>query len=216
MVFTHFRNPKSVVRMWALSTSSHKPTRPPSPRWRTFEVRASFRVLWWPRRHPPQQYILHIYLKRIMADDNWWGYDRRWHGIGGWSANFYVLFATFLVLRSLRVSCILLSWHKYISYILDWGGISNFTTVDTPLQRNVKFLPTDGELRYFQSQPITHTWSVNLFACAFRGHLSYDVGIVSQFVDSPRTDHNVALFHMLASLHGVVTCSLFFLATSPL
>ena len=110
---------------------------------------------------------------------------------------------------------VLLSQQKYLSDILNQAELTDNTTVDTPLQQNVKLCSTDGEPL---SDPTRYRHLVGqlVYLCISRPDISHAVGIVSQFVSAPRSVHYAVLLRILRYLRGTSTRSLLFPATSKL
>ena len=89
-----------------------------------------------------------------------------------------------------------LSQSKYASDLLSKAGIINNKTVSTPLEYNAKLTPLDGE-------PISETTRYRLlvgsliYLTVTRLDFSHAVGMVSKFMDAPRSVHYVAVLRIL-------------------
>ncbi|KAK8946453.1 hypothetical protein KSP39_PZI007004 [Platanthera zijinensis] len=110
---------------------------------------------------------------------------------------------------------ILVSQQKYISDILSVAALTDNRTVDTPIELNLKLLPTGGEplpdvSRYRQLVGML------VYLTMTRPDIAYAVSFVSQFVQAPRSAHYSAVLRILRYLRTSVNRSLFFSATSPL
>ncbi|KAK8933736.1 hypothetical protein KSP39_PZI015982 [Platanthera zijinensis] len=110
---------------------------------------------------------------------------------------------------------ILVSQQKYISDILSVAALTDTRTVATPMELNLKLLPSDGEplsdvTRY------RRLVGMLVYLTMTRPDIAHAVSFVSQFVQAPRSAHYAAVLRILRYLRASVSRSLFFSATSPL
>ncbi|XP_038973589.1 uncharacterized mitochondrial protein AtMg00810-like [Phoenix dactylifera] len=108
-----------------------------------------------------------------------------------------------------------LSQAKYASELMSRAGLTNSKIVDSLLEMNVKFLPTDGE-------PLTNATLyrqlVRSLICLTitRPDISYAVILVSQFMHAPRSTHYIAVLRILQYVKGILFHGLLFSAHSTL
>lgn len=130
-------------------------------------------------------------------------------GSGFWK---YQSFALLLILEIFEVS-FSLSINISIFLSRDQAALSNCNRAETPLRSNVKLWSTNGE---HLPDPTLYThffvsWSI----IAFPNRLLLMLLVsLSQFIDARWSEHYVVLLLILRFLHGKVTCSLLFVATS--
>ncbi|CAJ2652486.1 unnamed protein product [Trifolium pratense] len=109
----------------------------------------------------------------------------------------------------------LLSQSKYIANILEQARLSNTRAVDSPLELNVKYVPSDGVPL---SDPTLYRTLVGslVYLTITRPDIAYAVHVVSQFVVSPTTVHWAAVLRILRYLRGTQFQSLLFPSSSSL
>ncbi|XP_026450884.1 uncharacterized protein LOC113351015 [Papaver somniferum] len=104
---------------------------------------------------------------------------------------------------------------KYASDIISRAGLTDSKIVDTPLEMNVKFSPTDG--KDFPNPTLYRQLVGSLnYLTITRPDISYAVHVVSQFMDAPRTSHFDAVFRILRYVKGTLYQGLNFSSTSYL
>ncbi|XP_026384497.1 uncharacterized protein LOC113280067 [Papaver somniferum] len=109
----------------------------------------------------------------------------------------------------------LISQVKYVSDIISRSGLTDSKMVETPLEMNVKFSPTDGK---YLPNPTLYCQLVGSFnyLTITRPDISYDVHVVSQFMDAPRTSHFVVVLRILRYVKGTLYQGLNLSSTSYL
>ncbi|CAJ2639186.1 unnamed protein product [Trifolium pratense] len=109
----------------------------------------------------------------------------------------------------------LLSQSKYIANILEQAGLSDTRAVDSPLEMNVKYVPSDGVPL---SDPTLYRTLVGslVYLTITRPDIAYAVHVVSQFVVSPTTVHWAVVHRILRYLQGTQFQSLLFPSSSSL
>ena len=89
-----------------------------------------------------------------------------------------------------------LSHAKYAYDLLFKAGITDNETISTPLEYNAKLTPLDGE-------PISDATCYHqlvgslIYRTVTRSDISHAVGMVSKFMDAPRSIHYVAVLWIL-------------------
>ena len=85
-----------------------------------------------------------------------------------------------------------LNQHKYIQDLIELAGLKDATTVDTPMEVNVKYRKDKGELL---PDPFLYRQLVGslIYLTITRPDISYVVHIVSKFMQSPRHLHLAAV-----------------------
>ncbi|KAJ9567342.1 LOW QUALITY PROTEIN: hypothetical protein OSB04_003308 [Centaurea solstitialis] len=109
----------------------------------------------------------------------------------------------------------LLSQTKYISDLFERARHSDKKTVDTPLETNVHYTPTDGVPLSDPSLYRTIVGSL-VYLTVTRPDIAHAVHVVSQFVTTPTTVHWGAVLRILRYLRGTQFQSLLFPSTSSL
>ncbi|CAJ2636330.1 unnamed protein product [Trifolium pratense] len=109
----------------------------------------------------------------------------------------------------------LLSQSKYIANILEQARLSDTRAVDSPLELNVKYVPSNGVPL---SDPTLYRTLVGslVYLTITRPDIAYAVHVVSQFVVSPTTVHWAAVLRILRYLRGTQFQSLLFPSSSSL
>ena len=89
-----------------------------------------------------------------------------------------------------------LSQAKYASDLFSKAGIIDINIIFTPLEYNAKFTPLDGE-------PISDATRYRqlignlIYLTVTRPDISHAVGMVSNFMDAPRSVHYATVFRIL-------------------
>ncbi|KAJ9566549.1 hypothetical protein OSB04_002515 [Centaurea solstitialis] len=109
----------------------------------------------------------------------------------------------------------LLSQKKYISDLFERARLSDKKTVDTPLETNVHYTPTNGVPLSDPSLYRTIVGSL-VYLTVTRPDIAHTVHVVSQFVTAPTTVHWGAVLRILRYLRGTQFQSLLFPSTSSL
>ncbi|KAL7582342.1 hypothetical protein Lser_V15G41880 [Lactuca serriola] len=109
----------------------------------------------------------------------------------------------------------LLSHTKYISYLFTHAGLSDNRTVNTPLETNAQYSPTDGVP--LSDPNIYHTVVGSLvYLTVTCLDITHAVHIVSHFVTAPTSVHWGAVLRILIYLRGTQFQTLLFPSTSSL
>ena len=95
------------------------------------------------------------------------------------------------------------------------AGLQDFTSVDTPLEVNVKYRRDEGELLPDPTMFRQLIGSLNYLTIT-RPDISFAVQQVSQFMQTPRHLHLAVVHRIIRYLRGSVSRGLFFPAGSPL
>ncbi|KAG9457992.1 hypothetical protein H6P81_002500 [Aristolochia fimbriata] len=103
---------------------------------------------------------------------------------------------------------------KYASDLVSRAGLSDNKTSDTPLELNVKFRSSDGELL---ADPKLYRQLVGglLYLSITRPDI-YAVHVVSQFMAAPRSVHYAAVLRILRYVKGTLLQGLLMSSASPL
>ncbi len=112
-------------------------------------------------------------------------------------------------------SGIFLHQHKYTKDLIALAGLENSTSVDTPLEMNVKLHNSEGDLL---SDPLLYRQLVGSlnYLTITRPDISFAVQQVSQFMHSPRHLHLAAVRRIIRYLRGSPGRGLFFPTGSSL
>ena len=108
-----------------------------------------------------------------------------------------------------------LSQAKYAFDLLSKAGITDNKTVSTPLEYNAKLTPLDGE-------PISDATRYRqlvgslIYLTVTRPDISHAVGMVSKFMDAPRSVHYAAVFRILRYVKGTLYHGLHYFFRSSL
>ncbi|XP_030959104.1 uncharacterized protein LOC115981055 [Quercus lobata] len=108
-----------------------------------------------------------------------------------------------------------LSQAKYASDLLSKAGITDNKTVSTPLEYNAKLTPLDGEpisdaTRYRQLDGSL------IYLTVTRPDISHVMGMVSKFMDTPRSVHYAAVLRILRYVKGTLYHGFYFLLGTSL
>ena len=99
--------------------------------------------------------------------------------------------------------------HKYIQDLITLAGLEDTSSVDTPMEVNVKYRKDEGDLL---EEPTLYRRLVGslIYLTTTRPDISYVVHQVSQFMSSPRHLHLAAVHHIIRYLRGSPSRGLFF------
>ena len=102
--------------------------------------------------------------------------------------------------------------HKYIQDLITLAGLEDTSSVDTPMEVNVKYRKDEGDLL---DEPTLYRRLVGslIYLTTTRPDISYAVHQVSQFMSSPRHLHLATVRRIIRYLRGSPTRGLFFLPT---
>ncbi|KAL5752556.1 hypothetical protein ACOSQ2_023063 [Xanthoceras sorbifolium] len=108
-----------------------------------------------------------------------------------------------------------LSQAKYASDLLTKAGITDNKTVSTPLEYNAKLTPLDGELISDATRYRQLVGSL-IYLTVTRPDISHAVGMVSKFMDAPRSVHYAAVLRILRYVKGTLYHGLHYSSRSSL
>ena len=94
-----------------------------------------------------------------------------------------------------------ISQRKYTLDILTDTGMLNCKPVDTPMDPNVKLVPTQGELLRDLRRYRRFVGKLNYLTIT-RSNISFPVSVVSQFLQSPCDSHWDAVVHIILYIKG--------------
>jgi hypothetical protein len=105
--------------------------------------------------------------------------------------------------------------HKYIQDLITLAGLEDTSSVDTPMEVNVKYRKDEGDLL---DDPTLYRSLVGIliYLTTTRPDISYAVHQVSQFMSSPRHLHLAAVRRIIRYLRGSPNRGLFFPTGSSL
>ncbi|XP_035829962.1 uncharacterized mitochondrial protein AtMg00240-like [Helianthus annuus] len=109
----------------------------------------------------------------------------------------------------------LLSLTKYISDLFQRARLSDNRTIDTPVETNARYSPTDGVPLSDQSLYPTIVGNL-VYLPVTRPDIAHAVHVVSQFVTTLTSVHLGAVLRILRYLRGTRFHSLLFPSTSSL
>ena len=112
-------------------------------------------------------------------------------------------------------SGIFLNQHKYTQDLISLAGLQDSSSVDTPLEVNVKYRSEEGELLPDPSVFRQLVGSLNYLTIT-RPDISFAVQRVSQFMQTPRHLHLAAVRRIIRYLRGSPGRGLFYPTGSPL
>ncbi|KAL3502083.1 hypothetical protein ACH5RR_036532 [Cinchona calisaya] len=114
-----------------------------------------------------------------------------------------------------RPQGIFLNQQKYIQDLVDVAGLTNTTSVETPMEINVKYRRDEGELL---EDPTFYRKLVGslIYLTITRPDISYAVHIVSKFMQAPRHLHLSAVRRIIKYIHGTPSRGLLFPSGSTL
>ncbi|XP_026419899.1 uncharacterized protein LOC113315869 [Papaver somniferum] len=102
---------------------------------------------------------------------------------------------------------------KHANEIIHRAGLTENNTVDTPLEVNVKYNPTDGKIL---SNPTLYRQLVGSlnYLTITRPDISHAVHVVSQFMSAPRSTHYAVVLRIMRYLKSTLHQGLHFSSTS--
>jgi len=105
--------------------------------------------------------------------------------------------------------------HKYSQELVQLAGLTNITSVDTPMELNVKYRHDEGELL---DDPTTYRKLVGslIYLTITRPDISYVVHTISKFMQAPRHLHLSAVHRIIRYILGTPSRGLFFPTGSSL
>ncbi|OIT27757.1 putative mitochondrial protein, partial [Nicotiana attenuata] len=110
---------------------------------------------------------------------------------------------------------VFLNQHKYTQDLIALAGLQESSYVDTPLELNVKYRRDEGDLLPDPTLFRQLVGSLNYLTIT-RPDISFAVQQVSQFMQTPRHLHLVAVRLIIRYLSGTSTRGLFFPSGSPI
>ena len=114
-----------------------------------------------------------------------------------------------------RASGIFMNQHKYIQDLITLAGLEDTSSIDTPMEVNVKYRKDERNLL---DDPTLYRRLVGsfIYLTTTRLDITYVVHQVSQFMTSPRYLHLAAIRRIIRYLQGSPTRGLFFPTDSSL
>lgn len=103
----------------------------------------------------------------------------------------------------------------YISELFEFALQTNNRVVDTTIETNARYSPSDGQPLTDPSLYRTIVGSL-VYLTVIRTDITHVVHVVSQFVNAPTTVHTTVVLHILGYLRGTQFQSLLFPSTSSL
>ena len=108
-----------------------------------------------------------------------------------------------------RANGIFVNQHKYIQYLITLAGLEDTSSVDTPMEVNVKYRKDEGDLLY-DSTFYRRLIGSLIYLTTTQTNISYVVHQVSQFMTFPWHLHFVVVQRIICYLRGSPTRGLFF------
>jgi hypothetical protein len=105
--------------------------------------------------------------------------------------------------------------HKNSQELVQLAGLTNTTSIDTPMELNMKYHRDEGELL---DDPTTYQKLVGslIYLTITRPNIFYVVHIVSKFMQAPRHLHLSIVHRIIRYILGTPSRGLFFLTGSSL
>ncbi|XP_022874314.1 uncharacterized protein LOC111393155 [Olea europaea var. sylvestris] len=104
---------------------------------------------------------------------------------------------------------IFLNQHKYVQDLIAFAGLEDFSSVDTPMELNVKYRKDERNL--LDDPTLYHSLVGSLiYLTTTRPDISYAIHQVSQFMSNPRHFHLAIVCCIVRYLRGSPTRGLFF------
>jgi hypothetical protein len=110
---------------------------------------------------------------------------------------------------------ILLLQRQYALNKLSEYGMTGYKPISLPLEQNVKLSADEGDLMEDTTMYICIVGSL-IYMTITRPHLSYAVGVVSQFMQTPRKQHLDVVRRILRYIEHTLHCGIFYEARSQL
>ena len=110
-------------------------------------------------------------------------------------------------------SGISLTQHKYASDVVSTAGLQEATSVDTPMEVNIKLRKENGDLLIDPSLYRKLVGSL-VYLTITRPGISFVVQQVNQFLQTPRHLHLTVVHRIIRYVHGTVARGLFFPANN--
>lgn len=93
----------------------------------------------------------------------------------------------------------ILSKHKYTMEIIGKAPLTDYNIVETPLERNVKLSPSEGDPVADPSKYRQLVGSL-IYVASTRPEIAFSVHVVSQFMSDPRRPHFTAVLRIIRYL----------------